>query len=63
MSPSAPPKPAPWEARCASCGGWVGTVPGISPWFRGRCGNRQVSGLPGRKCRLYGQSVTFKRPG
>jgi hypothetical protein len=54
------PKAPPWEARCKSCGGWVGTVPAGTAWFRGRCGNRSVLGQPGRKCALYGQTQTFR---
>jgi hypothetical protein len=51
----------PWEARCKACGGWVGTVPGGTAWFRGRCGNRSVLGQPGRKCALYGSTQSFKQ--
>jgi hypothetical protein len=56
----APAQAPPWEGRCTACGGWVVTVPAGATWARGRCGNRQVGGLPGRKCRLYGQTQTFK---
>lgn len=58
----APPRIPPWDARCKSCGAWVGTVPSGTPWFRGRCGNRKVDGVPGRKCRAYGQTQRFEAP-
>jgi hypothetical protein len=35
------------------------TVPPGTPWARGRCGNRQVLGQPGRKCALYGKPQRF----
>lgn len=44
----------PWEARCHACGGWVGTVPAGTPWFRGRCINR--------RCRMYGKTEKFRSP-
>lgn len=59
MADPVPARVPPQEARCRACGGWVGTVPPGTPWFRGRCGNRAVDGLPGRKCRLYGQTQRF----
>ena len=52
-------KAPPVEGRCASCGAWVVTGPAGTPWLRGRCANRSVDGLPGRKCRLYGQTQRF----
>lgn len=55
-----PSRVPPWEARCRACGGWVGTVPGGTPWFRGRCGNRQMAGMAGRRCPQYGVTQTFK---
>lgn len=56
-----PPPSPPWEARCSACGGWLATVPAGTSWVRARCGNRQVGGIPGRKCPLYAQSKTYKR--
>lgn len=37
-----PPKQAVEIAvYCGACGGWIGTVPLGTPWFRGRCINRR----------------------
>lgn len=54
--PLALPRPAPLEARCRACGGWIATVPAGTPWARGRCFNR----VQGRDCRLYGQGQTIQ---
>lgn len=46
--------PAPQEARCRSCGGWLASAPAGAAWVRARCGNK--------RCRLYGdgQMIRFR---
>lgn len=53
------PDRRPVEGWCAACGAWVVTGPPGTPWLRGRCGNRSVDGVPGRRCRLYAQTQRF----
>lgn len=53
------PRTRPIEVFCRACQAWLGTVPPGTPWFRGRCFNRSVGGLPGRKCGKYGETQRY----